>query len=78
MKEKILSLILQLDIYGTHPRFTINGKKKFNTYFGSFMTLISFTIITLFFSLYALDVINHSNPKIITTIHNDAQPLLKK
>ena len=78
MKEKILSLILQLDIYGTHPRFTINGKKKFNTYFGSFMTLISFTIITLFFSLYALDVINHSNPKIITTIHNDAQPLLRK
>ena len=77
MKEKILSYILQLDIYGTHPRFTINGKKKFNSYFGSFMTLISFSIITLFFCIYTLDVIYHSNTKVLTTIYNDANPLLR-
>ena len=75
MKEKILSAILQLDIYGTNPRFTINGEKKFNTYFGSFMTIISYSIIFLFFCMYTLDVINHSKPKLITTIYSDSYPL---
>ena len=75
MKEKILSFILQLDIYGTHPRFTINGEKKFNTYIGSFMTIVSIGIIGLFFFMYAEDVIHHTNPKLITTIYNDAQSL---
>jgi hypothetical protein len=74
MKDKILSHIIQLDIYGTHPRFIINGEKKFNTYFGSFMTLVSGTVITLFFYIYTEEVINHKNPKLITTIYNDAQP----
>ncbi len=74
MKEKILSHILQLDIYGTHPRFTINGEKKFNTYIGSFMTIVSIGIIGLFFFMYAEDVIHHTNPKLITTIYNDAKP----
>ena len=74
MKERILSYILQLDIYGTHPRFTINGEKKFNTYFGSFMTIISGAIIALFFFIYIEEVINHKNPKLITTIYNDARP----
>jgi len=75
MKEKILKHILQIDIYGTHPRFTINGEKKFNTYIGSFMTIVSVCIIGLFFFMYAEDVIHHTNPKLITTIYNDAQSL---
>ena len=74
MKEQILKHFLQIDIYGTEPRFTINGEKKFNTYFGSFMTLISGGIIALFFFMYTQDVINHKNPKLITTIYNEAQP----
>ena len=74
MKEKLLSYILQLDIYGTYPHFTINGKKEFNTYFGTFMTLISFAIIALFFLMYILDILYHTNPKLITTIYNDAKP----
>ena len=72
MKEKILSYILKLDIYGTHPRFTINGEKKFNTYFGSFMTLVSASIILLFFFMYTQEIINHKNPKLITTVYSDA------
>ena len=74
MKERILSYILQLDIYGTHSRFTINGEKKFNTYFGSFMTLISILIIGLYFLISVDDIMNHKNPKLITTIYNEAQP----
>ena len=74
MKDKIFKYFLQIDIYGTRPRFTINGEKKFNTYFGSFMTLVSFSIIALFFFMYANDVIHHTNPKLITTIYSDAKP----
>ena len=71
MKEKILYFLLQIDIFGTHPRFTINGEKKFNTYFGCFMTIICSGIISLFFIIYLEDVINHSKPKILTSIYND-------
>ena len=74
MKEQILKHFLQIDIYGTEPRFTINGEKKFNTYFGSFMTLVSFSIISLFFFMYTHDVIYHTNPKLITTIYSDTRP----
>ena len=74
MKEQILKHFLQIDIYGTEPRFTINGEKKFNTYFGSFMTVVSFSIISLFFFMYTHDVIYHTNPKLITTIYSDAKP----
>ena len=75
MKEKILSTFLYIDIYGTHPRFTINGKNKFNTYFGSFMTIISYSIILLFFFMYTEDIIYHTKPKLITTIYSDTHPL---
>ena len=74
MKEKILFRILQLDIYGIYPRFTINGEIKFKTYFGSFMTLISILIIGLYFLISVDDIMNHKNPKLITTIYNDAHP----
>ena len=74
MKDKIFKYFLQIDIYGTGPKFTIHGEKKFNTYFGSFMTLVSFSIIALFFFMYANDVIHHTNPKLITTIYSDAKP----
>ena len=71
MKEKFTHFLLLIDIFGTHPRFTINGEKTFNTYFGCFITLICSGIITLFFIIYTKDVINHSRPKLLTSIYND-------
>ena len=72
MKEKISYLFLQLDIFGTYPRFKINGEKKFNTYFGCIMTIICISIISLFFYIYVINALNHSKPKLLTTIYNDA------
>ncbi len=77
MKEKLFYFFLQIDLFGTHPRFTINGEKKFKTYFGSFMTILSSSIISLFFIIYIKDVLNHSKPKLLTTIYNDAAPSKK-
>ena len=71
MKEKFSKYFLQLDIFGTHPRFTINGEKKFNTYFGCFITIICVSIIFNFFLIYTKDVIKHENPKVLTTKYND-------
>ena len=73
MKEKITHFLLLLDVFGTHPRFTINGNKKFNTYFGCFITIICSGIIFLFFIIYINDVINHSKPKLLTSIYSDAK-----
>ena len=77
MKDKLFYFFLQIDLFGTHPRFTINGEKKFKTYFGSFMTILSSSIISLFFIIYIKDVLNHSKPKLLTTIYNDAAPSKK-
>ena len=71
MKEKFSKYFLQIDIFGTHPRFTINGEKKFNTYFGCFITIICVSIIFYFFLIYTIDVIKHENPKVLTTTYND-------
>ena len=73
MKDKITHFLLLLDVFGTHPRFTINGNKKFNTYFGCFITIICSGIISLFFIIYINDVINHSKPKLLTSIYSDAK-----
>jgi hypothetical protein len=73
MKEKLSNYFLQIDIFGTHPRFTINGQKKFNTYFGCFITIICVSTIFYFFLIYTKDVIQHENPKVLTTTYNDIQ-----
>ena len=66
--------MLNLDIYGQIPSFTIHGYPRFITIFGALLSLLTFIIIIFFFVNNLKNVLMHFNPKLITTIYNDLDP----
>jgi hypothetical protein len=69
MIEKFGNIILYLDVLGKTPQFNINGRSNYPSYLGSCLTLALATIIVVFFFIFSLKIIVHSEPKIVYTTY---------
>ena len=70
------SLFLTLDFFGIPPVLNINGKKYFNTFCGTCISIFIILIAFFFIIFYLLIILKHSQPNILTTIYNDENPKL--
>ena len=70
------SLFLTLDFFGIPPVLNINGKKYFNTFCGTCISIFIILIAFFFIIFYSLIILKHSQPNILTTIYNDENPKL--
>ena len=73
--KKIGKYFLLIDIYGSKARFTIKGHKTYQTVFGSIITLISYSVIFVFFIVFSKEIIYHKKPNVITSELIDSSPL---
>ena len=73
--KKIGKYFLLIDIYGSKARFTIKGHKTYQTVFGSIITLISYSVIFVFFIVFSKEIIYHKKPNVITSDLIDSSPL---
>ena len=69
MIETFGSILLYLDVFGKTPQFNINGRSNYPSYLGSCLTLALATIIVVFFFIFSLKIIVHSEPKIVYTTY---------
>ena len=77
MKDKnILYYFKHIDIFGTHPLFTIRGNPTFQTFIGAEVTLICIISISCYIYYFLIQMINHENPTVLTTINNEEVPQL--
>ena len=70
------SLFLTLDFFGIPPVLNINGKKYFNTFCGTCISIFIILIAFFFIIFYLLIILRHTQPNILTTIYNDENPKL--
>ena len=70
------SLFLTLDFFALEPVFNINGKKYFNTFCGSCISITIILVAFFFIIFYSQIILRHTQPQIITTIYNDENPKL--
>ena len=68
--------ILNVDIYGTKPQFNLGKIENFKTSFGSFLTIVSISITVLAVSYFSLQLLDDSNPKLVSSIRNIFNPPL--
>ena len=73
--KKIGKYFLLIDIFGSKARFTINGHKTYQTVFGSIITLISYSVIFVFFIVFSKEIIYHKKPNVISSDLIDSSPL---
>lgn len=57
-----LSKIKEIDIFGVEPKFFVNDKSKFKSFFGALLTFILFGIISTSCWLYGNDLYFKKNP----------------
>ena len=73
MIKSIYHLLKQLDIFGITPLFTIRGASKFQTYPGSFLTIICISLIFLYILFYLTEMINHKKPYLHSSMYYEEQ-----
>ncbi len=78
MDKIIFTYFKHIDMFGTHPLFTIRGHQTFQTFMGSIVTLICIIAMTYYMSYFLNEMINHKNPTILTKSYNDETPKLIK
>ena len=74
MIETFGNILLYLDVFGKTPQFNINGRSNYPSFLGSCLTLALATIIVVFFVIFSLKIIVHSEPKIVYTTYVDEDP----
>ena len=74
MIEAFGNIILYLDVFGKTPQFNINGRSNYPSYLGSCLTFALAAVIVVFFVIFSLKIIVHSEPKIVYTTYIDEDP----
>ena len=74
MIESFGNIILYLDVFGKTPQFNINGRSNYPSYLGSCLTFALAAVIVVFFVIFSLKIIVHSEPKIVYTTYIDEDP----
>lgn len=71
---KLKEFFLQCDFFGRAQMFTISKKNTFQTFIGSFISIIIVILMSYFFFYFGLHVIKRKKPNVITTLYNDPNP----
>ncbi len=67
-------LFKTIDIFGIPPLFTIRGRATFQTQIGSFLTILSVLLISIYLSYFLEEMFNHKSPNIYSTVYYDKEP----
>jgi len=64
----------KIDIFGIPPLFTIRGRTTFQTQIGSFLTILSVVLISIYLSYFLREMFDHKSPNIYSTVYYDEEP----
>ena len=70
----IFELFIYLDLFGTKPRFLIDGYKFQRTYIGAFFSIICCSCVFMFFIYFFEKILSHSKPNMVVSNLIDALP----
>ena len=70
----IFELFIYLDLFGTKPRFLIDGYKSQRSYIGSFISLICCSCVFMFFIYFFEKILSHSKPNMVVSNLIDELP----
>ena len=70
--------LLWLDFLGRKQNFTIGGKRSYQTYIGSGLSVVIIVVCMYFFFYFGLSVLKRKNLNIIVTEHYEEKPPLIK
>jgi len=60
-------LFIYLDLFGTKPRFLIDGYKSQRTYIGAFFSVICCSCVFMFFIYFFEKILSHSKPNMVVS-----------
>ena len=63
----IFELFIYLDIFGTKPRFLIDGYKSQRSYIGAFISIICCSCVFMFFIYFFEKILSHSKPNMVVS-----------
>ena len=69
-----LKILLDIDFFGIKPKFNINNKYSYGTYYGAIVSIFICILLSIIFFMQFFKIILHSEPTLITTIYNDEDP----
>ena len=67
-------ILLDIDFFAIKPKFNINNKYSYGTYYGSIVSLFICILLSIIFFMQFFKIFSHSEPTLITTIYNDEDP----
>ena len=70
----IFELFIYLDLFGTKPRFLIDGYKSQRSYFGAFFSMICCSCVFMFFIYFLEKILSHSKPNMVVSNLTDEEP----
>ena len=65
--SNIFELFIYLDLFGTKPRFLIDGYKSQRSYIGAFFSLICCSVVFMYFVYFLKKIITHSKPNMVVS-----------
>ena len=74
MDKLLFTYFKHIDMFGTHPLFTIRGHQTFQTFIGSIVSLICIIAITYYMCYFLNEIFYHKNPTILTKNYYDQTP----
>jgi hypothetical protein len=63
----IFELFIYLDLFGTKPRFLIDGYKSQRSYIGAFISIICCSCVFMFFIYFFEKILSHSKPNMVVS-----------
>ena len=72
--DTFLKILLDIDFFGIKPKFNINNKYSYGTYYGAIVSIFICILLSIIFFMQFFKIILHSEPTLITTIYNDEDP----
>lgn len=67
-------IISSLELYGSKPSFTINGRSQYSTLLDHIVSALTIIIIALFTLFFSLELFKRNRPMITTTVLNEFNP----
>ena len=65
--SNIFELFIYLDLFGTKPRFLIDGYKSQRSYIGAFFSIICCSVVFMYFIYFLKKIITHSKPNMVVS-----------
>ena len=66
MTSKLITVLKMCDVYAQPFTLNVSGYKKYKTSIGGFFSLLTAILLIFFTIVFAEDMINHTNPKLVS------------